>query len=362
MEQILNKIYNNPSNPAGFAGAQQLYNEAQKVDHTIRKKDVEHFLQGHRTYSLMRPRRVHFKRAKTIAAGFMTHVQVDLADMKDLSRHNKGHKYILVAIDVLSKRIWAIPIKKKEAGHMVPAFKELISQMPMKCHRIFSDNGKEFVNKELRDFFEQNDILKHEASSSVIKAALAERAIRNLKQRLYRYFNHNKTLKWIEVLPEIVDAINHSVSRVHGMRPIDVNFKNATQVWHRIYGDPYSLQTSKKNPRFKEGDLVRTTRGVKKLFEKEVVPSWGDTILEVEAVKQQKGDPETYKVRNIKGGPRHKGPYYAQELARVRPEADTEHKIEKAYRKRKLGDGTFEVEVKYVGDIKRYWIKETELV
>jgi hypothetical protein len=147
------------------------------------------------------------------------------------------------------------------------------------------------------------------------------------------------------------------------MRPIDVNFKNAQEVWHRIYGDPFSTQTTeRKTPRFKVGDYVRTSRGVKKLFEKEIIPSWGDTILEVEDVKEQMGDPITYKVRNIKGGPRHKGPYYAEELARVRPEADTEHKIERTYRKRKMADGTFEVKVKYVGDDKRYWIHETELV
>jgi hypothetical protein len=145
------------------------------------------------------------------------------------------------------------------------------------------------------------------------------------------------------------------------MRPIDVNFKNAQQVWERIYGDPYAL-TSQRKTKFKEGDLVRTTRGVKKLFEKEVVPSWGDQIFEVEGSKNQSGNPITYKVRNVKGGPRLKGPYYKEELAHVRLQADTDRKIEKTYRKRKMANGTYQVEVKYVGDDKRYWIHETELV
>jgi hypothetical protein len=291
----------------------------------------------------------------------LTDVQVDLLDLKSLSRHNKGHKYILIAIDVLSKRLWAIPVKRKKTPDMLVAFKELISQMPMAPNIIFSDNGTEFTNKDLRKFFEENEIQKHEASSSVIKAALAERAIRTLRQRIFRYFNHNKTLNWIDILQKFVDGINHSVSRVHGMRPIDVNFKNAQQVWERIYGDPYAL-TSQRKTKFKEGDLVRTTRGVKKLFEKEVIPSWGDQIFEVEGSKDQPGNPTTYKVRNVKGGPRLKGPYYKEELAHVRLQADTDRKIEKTYRKRKMANGTYQVEVKYVGDDKRYWIHETELV
>jgi hypothetical protein len=79
MEDKLNKIYNNVSNPAAFAGAQPLLKEAQKIDSSITSKDVQHYLQGHRTYSLMRPRRVRFQRSKTIPAGFLTDLQLDLA-------------------------------------------------------------------------------------------------------------------------------------------------------------------------------------------------------------------------------------------------------------------------------------------
>lgn len=278
--------------------------------------------------------------------------------MQKLARHNKGYRYIMVAIDVLSKRLWAIPLRSKKDDEMVDAFKKLQELTPIKPFRYFTDSGREFTNKKLREYLDKEDILKHEASNSAIKAALAERAIRTLKQRIFRYFNHYKTLNWINVLQKFVDGINHSVSRVHGMRPIDVNFKNAQQVWEKIYGN--ILEPSKHKPRFKEGDYVRTTRGVKRLFEKEIIPSWGDTILEVEKIKKQ--NPITYKIRNKSGGPTLRGSYYAEEMAPVRVEADTEKKIEKTYRKRKMRDGTLQLEVKYFGDDKRYWIPETELV
>ena len=39
---------------------------------------------------------------------------VDLADMQSLSKFNKGFKYLLCAIDLLSKYAWFIPIKDKK--------------------------------------------------------------------------------------------------------------------------------------------------------------------------------------------------------------------------------------------------------
>ena len=39
---------------------------------------------------------------------------VELADMELLSKYNKGIKYLLCAIDLLSKYAWVIPIKDKK--------------------------------------------------------------------------------------------------------------------------------------------------------------------------------------------------------------------------------------------------------
>jgi transposase InsO family protein len=357
MENILAKIYNNPAHPAAFSGVQQLLREAKKIEPKITKEHVEHFLQGHRTYTLTRPRRVHFKRSKVIPAGFWTDCQVDLADFQSLARLNKGNRYILVAIEVLSRQIYAVPMMKKTAKDMVKALDVLLKKMPYKPMRIYSDLGKEFCNKDVEEFLEENEIDRLEASTSFHKASLAERAIRNLKQRLYRYFSHNKKLNWLEILDDIVDGINHSKSRVHGLRPIDVTFKNSLQVWKKVYGNSLTLQPTKS--KYAEGDLVRQSRGIKQMFEKEMVPSWADHVYSVGSVNRR-AKPALYKLRNDRG--QHlKDRYYQEELSRVRKEADITNKIEKAGRKRKLADGTYEVEVKYFNDPNKYWVHETEI-
>ena len=51
---------------------------------------------------------------------------VNLANMKSLSKFNKGFKYLLCAIYLFSKYAWVIPIKDKKGTSLVNAFKKII--------------------------------------------------------------------------------------------------------------------------------------------------------------------------------------------------------------------------------------------
>ena len=53
---------------------------------------------------------------------------VDLADMRSLSRKNKGIKYLLCAIDLYSKYAFVIPLKDKKGISIVNAFDKIIKQ------------------------------------------------------------------------------------------------------------------------------------------------------------------------------------------------------------------------------------------
>ncbi|KAL3104354.1 hypothetical protein niasHS_001201 [Heterodera schachtii] len=344
IEKVLERLYNDPKSPAAFAGVDRLWLEAKKeLGNKIRKNDVKHYLEGHRTYTLMRPRRINFSRARTTAAGFMTDCQVDLADFQALSRHNSGNRYLMVVIDVLSKRIFVTPLRTKKSEDMVEGFKRVFSTMPMKPHRIFSDKGTEFRNQQLKKLFDEEEVEKYESTHSEKKAALAERAIRQIKNRVYRYFAQTKTLNWVDVIDQIVDGINKSPSRVHGMRPIDVNFKNSQQIWQKMFGEDQHralFGKHRKRAKFVPGQTVRMSIA-KGQFEKGYIPNYGDEILEIDAVKSHM-KPMRYKVRDSKGE-KFKGFFYPEELAPVRKDAETTYRIERVFRKRKMPDGTTEV-------------------
>ncbi|KAL7070217.1 hypothetical protein ACQ4LE_000204 [Meloidogyne hapla] len=359
MEMILDELYNDPGNPAGFSGVNQLWIEAKKRNQRIRKKDVKTYLEGHRTYTIHRPRRIHFKRSRTYPSGYMTDVQCDLADFQKLSRQNNGNNYALVAIDVLSKRVFAEPIKSKKSKDMINAFEKVLSRMEMYPHRIFSDKGTEFCSKEIMDFFKEKDIEKYTANASIVKASLAERCIRNLKQRLYRFMSEKHTLKWTEALSKVVNAVNHSKCRVlGGLRPVDVGFNNAKQVREKVFG-PVGKNKSRRKPRFEENEHVRMSRN-KNMFAKGYLPNFSDEILQIDLVKN-KANPNRYRVRDDKGE-LFKGYFYPEELTRVRKDENTSYRIEKIIRSRKKTDGSREYYVKFFEYPEPEWVDETQFV
>jgi hypothetical protein len=365
MELVLDKIYNDPKSPAGVAGVNQLLIEAKKIEPNIKRKNVVEYLQNHSTYTQFRPRRVRFPRSKTVPAGYLTDVQCDLADMGNHSMENEGNNYILVAIDVLSKQIFAAPIKTKTPIDLIPAFERIFGQMEMICHRLFSDKGGEFTGKVMRKYFENKEVDKIECNSSSVKAALAENAIKRLKQRIYRYFHRVGTYKWIDVLDKIVYAINHSKSRVlGGLCPADISFKNAQALWRKNYGPIEKLINPKviKAPRYKVGDYVRMSRN-KSTFAKGYTPSFDNEIIQVDKVKPAVRPNGTvqYWVKDAKGEP-FDGFFYEQDLTKVRLDERIPYRIEKEIQRKKNKDGKMEYLVKFFSDPVPQWIHENQLL
>ena len=54
---------------------------------------------------------------------------MDLVDLQKLAKYNKGYKYLLTVIDVLSKFAWVEPLKTKSATTMVEALERLWARL-----------------------------------------------------------------------------------------------------------------------------------------------------------------------------------------------------------------------------------------
>jgi hypothetical protein len=72
MAKLIEKIYTDPKHPAGYAGAHALYAAVKRTYPDIGWSEIRHFLEGSRTYTLFKPRRIHFPRLRTIPFGFLT--------------------------------------------------------------------------------------------------------------------------------------------------------------------------------------------------------------------------------------------------------------------------------------------------
>ena len=86
---------------------------------------------------------------------------VDLAELGSLSSKNKNVKYLLCAIDVLTKYAWVKILKDKKGKTVLKAFIEIVNESNLKPNKLWVDEGKELYNKLMEEWFENNDILMY---------------------------------------------------------------------------------------------------------------------------------------------------------------------------------------------------------
>ena len=150
------------------------------------------YLQSQDTYTIYKPKRTWFKRLATVSSGLHSDWQCDLAIFDNLYKNNDGYRYLLVAFDLLSRKIFVSPVRSKATRVMISAFDLLFKKANVKPHKLYSDRGLEFQSKSMLEYFGKIGIQKYPVYSENIHVCIVERANRTIKERLYRYFHCRK--------------------------------------------------------------------------------------------------------------------------------------------------------------------------
>jgi hypothetical protein len=231
------------------------------------------------------------------------------------------------------------------------------NQMPKPPSRLFTDQGKEFEAEEMKRFFREKWMIDKRCSSDKsVKAGMAERMIRTIRHRLHRYFSEKNTERWVDVIDDIMGAINRSVCRVTSMRPIDVNEDNANRLWERLYGVDH--RQIRRTNHFKKDDAVRLALN-KPVFKKGTMPTVTDEIFRVDEKVASGIEPVHYYIRDHKGE-RIKGRVYGPEMTKTREDADTTYRIERVIKRKRDKAGVRKALVKFIGYPDTYWIDEID--
>ena len=254
--------------------------------------------------------------------------QADLVDMGKLASYNKGFKYLLTCIDVLSHYPWVVPLKDKTGKNLKEAC-EIIFKLGRQPIRLQTDRGTEFTNRVFPKFRKENNVNFFTTDNDETKASIVERFNRTLKTKMWKYSTHRETLTYVDVLPDMVESYNHTVHRTIGIPPAEVTWANQTTVSKRLYG----RKRPKKSCKFSPGDRVRLSK-TKRTFKKEYLPNWTEELFTV-VVKCIETSPPVYLVKDDHGEILE-GIFYAEELQKV-IKTDDVYKIETILKKRKKG-------------------------
>ena len=107
------------------------------------------------------------------------------------------------------------------------------------------------------------------------KSVIAERFIRTLKNKIYKYMTSISKNVYIDKLDDIVNEYNNTYHRTIKMKPVDV--KDNTYI-------DFKKEVNDKNPKFKVGDHVRISK-YKNIFAKGYASNWSEKDFVISKIK-----------------------------------------------------------------------------
>lgn len=158
--------------------------------------------------------RKNFIRRKYVMYGIAETLQADLIDMQPYAGENRGHRFILIVIDVFSKVAYAEALKDKTGPVTTQAMEHIIHQVfrhnpQHHIKNLHTDAGTEFYNSSMKRLLERFKI-NHYSTFSLLKASIVERLIRTIKRKIYMHFTSQGNHKWLQILPEVINDYNNT--------------------------------------------------------------------------------------------------------------------------------------------------------
>ena len=162
----------------------------------------------------------NFKKRKVYSAFKDNIWGADLADMQLISKFNKEFRFLLCVIDIFNKYAWVVPLKDKKGASIVNAFQSILKKSNRKPNKIWVDKGGELYNISFKKWLQDNDIAMYSTHNEG-KSVVAERFIRTLKNKIYKYMTSISKNVYIDKLDDIVNEYHKTYLRTIKMNPID---------------------------------------------------------------------------------------------------------------------------------------------
>ena len=151
----------------------------------------------------------------------------DLIDMHASSKDNNGIKYLLTVIDIFSKFVCIVRLKRKTGQEVANAFSSILKER--RLSKMLIDKGGEFYNKDVQKLVELYSTESYE------KSFVNER-FNSIKKKMFKYFSAYNTPKNVDVLDLLVDQYNNTIHSSIKMPPKEPRRKeNENKVWRNLY-------------------------------------------------------------------------------------------------------------------------------
>ena len=145
---------------------------------------------------------------------------------------------------------------------IVHAFQNILDGSKRKANKIWVDKGSEIYNSSFKIWLQDNDVVMY-LTHNEGKSLVAERFIRNLKNKIYKHMTLISKNVYIDKLDYIVNEYYNTYHRTIKMKPIDVKDNTYINIDEEV---------NVKDHKFKVGDHVRISK-YKNIFAKGYTPN-----------------------------------------------------------------------------------------
>ena len=165
---------------------------------------------------------------------------------------------MLTVIDMFSKFVWIVPLKRKTGQEVASTFSGILRER--RTSKMWADKGPKFYNKGDQKLVELYSTENEE------KSCVIERFNRTLKEKLFKIFSANNTRKYVDVLDLLVIQYNNTIHSLIKITPKEASRKE--------FGGKTLA------PKFPIGDHVRITKK-KNLFDKGYTQMWKEEVFKL---------------------------------------------------------------------------------
>lgn len=228
---------------------------AHVVDNTnwpLTLREVKKEIRLHNNYMMNMPQQRNRGRSRTYRPITMTnlgHWHADVGFFSINKRYATPPTYragFLIARDVVSRYIYAVPLKKnRTADSMISAFKELFNQhnehlphVPIKS--ISFDMETSVLSNKVQEYFNNRGISFHAFKLSSSKAKAAENAIKQVRSAMAVLMRQNRPKdRWWNLLEDVRKTLNRRKIVIDGKKvgyaPDEINQENLADFLEKLY-------------------------------------------------------------------------------------------------------------------------------
>ena len=182
----------------------------------------------------------------------------DLANVQLIRKYHKGVRFLLCVIDIYSKYSWVVDLEDNKGIAVTSAFQKFLEEFACKPNKARVDQDSRCHHKSMKYWLHDHGIEMYSTQNEG-NSVVAERIIRILKTKIYKHMTAVSKNVYIHKLDKIVNKYKSSTyHRTIKWKPDNVKVNTYTI---------YSAEHNMKDPKFKVGEHVRTTK-YKNIFAK----------------------------------------------------------------------------------------------